>query len=78
MDKKYLLSTLVKAKEILDLISNNEFTTLKEVEEKLKLKKSTAFRLLYSLNELDFLNKKGNKYYLKNQTASGEQIQNLT
>ena len=70
MDNKYLLSTLAKAKEVIDLVNKEESVTLKETMQSLDLSKSTTFRLLYSLVELDFLVKKDNLYFLKNKFRS--------
>lgn len=77
MDEKYLLSTLVKAKQVLDLFQTHDFITLKQVQEELALSKTTAFRLLYTLNKLDFLNKDGNKYYLKSSFINGGDVQKI-
>ena len=65
-NSKYLLSTLVKAKDVLTLLQAKTSVTLHEVMTALNLSKTTAFRLLYSLTELDFLIKHKNRYYLKN------------
>ena len=62
MENKYLLSTLVRAKKILDLVQKRKVVTLNEVQKEFNLNSATAFRLLYSLTELDFLVKNGRKY----------------
>ena len=61
MENKYLLSTLVRAKKILDLVQKRKVVTLNEVQKEFNLNSATAFRLLYSLTELDFLVKNGRK-----------------
>lgn len=77
MDDKYILSTLVKTKQILDLVQKKEMITLKEVQSTFNLKKTTAFRLLYSLVELDFLIKKDHHYFLKNNFLPTVNVQNI-
>lgn len=63
---KNILSTLVKAKAILDLFQTHSSITLLDVVSELGLSKTTAYRLLYSLCELKFLRKKDHRYYLVN------------
>lgn len=77
MENKYLLSTLVRAKKILDLVQKRKVVTLNEVQKEFNLNSATAFRLLYSLTELDFLVKNGRKYSLKQQFAQLENIQDI-
>lgn len=67
MENKYLLSTLVKANKIIELVKNNKSITLKQVQDELNLSKPTAFRMLYSLTDLGWLVKQEKQYYLKSQ-----------
>ncbi|MFR0541570.1 IclR family transcriptional regulator [Lactobacillus delbrueckii] len=60
---QYLLSTLVKADQVLRLASGQGSVSLKEVMDLLQLKKTTAFRLLYTLTDLGYLSRVGQKYY---------------
>ncbi|EEJ72662.1 IclR family transcriptional regulator [Lactobacillus ultunensis] len=76
-DQKYLLSTLVKAKKVINLINQKKQVSLTQVMNDLHLSKTTAFRLLYSLTELNFINRKNNKYYLSNSPVLAMDLQRL-
>lgn len=77
MENKYLLSTLVKAKKILDLVQERKVVTLNEVKQEFNLNSTTAFRLLYSLTELGFLVKNKRNYTLKNYFSRPKNIQEI-
>lgn len=77
MENKYLLSTLVKAKKILDLVQEQKVVTLNEVKQEFNLNSTTAFRLLYSLTELGFLVKNKRNYTLKNYFSRPKNIQEI-
>ena len=77
MENKYLLSTLVRAKKILDFVKKRKTVTLNEIKKEFNLNSTTAFRLLYSLTELDFLVKNDRKYSLKSQVLGVENIQDI-
>lgn len=77
MENKYLLSTLVKAKQVLDLVQTKKVITLKEVERELDISKTTAFRLLYSLTELNYLVKDGKKYTLAPSLLEPDNLQTI-
>ena len=76
-NQKYILSTLVKAKEVINLITQQKQVTLTQVMKELNLSKTTAFRLLYSLTELNFIKRKDNWYFLSNNQSLTIDAQNL-
>lgn len=63
---KYEVSTLKKGLQILDLLEINRFLTLTEISEILQLNKTTTFRLLNTLEEMDYI-KKRNKHFELNK-----------
>ena len=62
---KYEVSTLKKGLQILDLLQEKQFLTLTEITRALNLNKTTAFRLLSTLESMNYLIKK-DKYFLLN------------
>ena len=62
---KYEVSTLKKGLQILDLLQDEQFLTLTEITKALHLNKTTAFRLLSTLEGMNYLVKK-DKYFLLN------------
>ncbi|WP_232697100.1 IclR family transcriptional regulator [Brevibacillus daliensis] len=64
---KYEVSTLKKGLQILDLLKINRFLTLTEISDTLQLNKTTAFRLLHTLEDMDYI-KKRDKYFELNDT----------
>ena len=62
---KYEVSTLKKGLQILDLLQEEQFLTLTEITKALELNKTTAFRLLSTLESMNYLIKK-DKYFLLN------------
>ncbi|WP_305927741.1 IclR family transcriptional regulator [Bacillus mycoides] len=63
---KYEVSTLKKGLQILDLLKINRFLTLTEISETLQLHKTTVFRLLSTLEGMDYI-KKRDKYFELNK-----------
>ena len=62
---KYEVSTLKKGLQILDLLQEEQFLTLTEITKALDLNKTTAFRLLSTLENMNYILKKG-KYFTCN------------
>ena len=62
---KYEVSTLKKGLQILDLLQEEQFLTLTEITKALDLNKTTAFRLLSTLENMNYIIKK-DKYYTWN------------
>ena len=62
---KYEVSTLKKGLQILDLLQEEQFLTLTEITKALDLNKTTVFRLLSTLENMNYILKKG-KYYTWN------------
>ena len=62
---KYEVSTLKKGLQILDLLQEEKFLTLTEITKALELNKTTTFRLLSTLESMNYLIKK-DKYFLLN------------
>ena len=62
---KYEVSTLKKGLQILDLLKEEQFLTLTEITRALDLNKTTTFRLLSTLESMNYLIKK-DKYFLLN------------
>ena len=62
---KYEVSTLKKGLQILDLLQEEQFLTLTEITKALDLNKTTAFRLLSTLENMNYILKK-DKYYACN------------
>ncbi|MBZ5752741.1 IclR family transcriptional regulator [Metabacillus rhizolycopersici] len=63
---KYEVSTLKKGLQILELLKINRSLTLREISEMLQLTKTTAFRLVNTLEDMDYIKKRG-KYFELNQ-----------
>jgi len=55
---KYEVSTLKKGLQILDLLQEEQFLTLTEITKALDLNKTTAFRLLSTLENMNYIIKK--------------------
>ena len=55
---KYEVSTLKKGLQIVDLLQEEQFLTLTEITKALDLNKTTAFRLLRTLENMNFIIKK--------------------
>jgi IclR family transcriptional regulator, KDG regulon repressor len=66
---KYEVSTLKKGLQIVDLLQEERFLTLTEITKALDLNKTTVFRLLSTLENMDYITKKDNYY-----TPNGEKI----
>ena len=62
---KYEVSTLKKGLQILDLLQEEQFLTLTEITKALDLNKTTAFRLLSTLENMNYIIKK-DKYFTWN------------
>lgn len=62
--EKYEASTLKKGLQILDLLQANQALTLKEIYDDLTLSKTTAYRLIQTLERMDYVTKKGMRYSL--------------
>lgn len=62
---KYEVSTLKKGLQILDLLREEQFLTLTEITKALDLNKTTAFRLLSTLENMNYILKK-EKYFTLN------------
>ena len=62
---KYEVATLKKGLQILDLLQQEQYLTLTEVTKALDLNKTTVFRLLSTLENMNYISKKG-KYYTWN------------
>ncbi len=67
---KYEVSTLKKGLQILDLLQEEQFLTLTEITRALDINKTTAFRLLSTLENMNYITKKDNYY-----TRSDEKFQ---
>ncbi|OZU90630.1 hypothetical protein CIL03_05695 [Virgibacillus indicus] len=61
---KYEASTLKKGLQILDLLAENRILTLTEISHMLELNKTTAFRLLHTLEDMNYIAKRGNYFEL--------------
>ncbi|MCG7343825.1 IclR family transcriptional regulator [Sporosarcina sp. ACRSL] len=59
---KYEVSTLKKGLQILDLLQEGKFLTLTEISKALNLNKTTAFRLLSTLESMNYITKKDNYF----------------
>ena len=59
---KYEVSTLKKGLQILDLLQEEQFLTLTEITKALDLNKTTAFRLLSTLENMNYIMKKDNYF----------------
>lgn len=64
---QYEVSTLKKGLQILELVKQHEGITLKEVTEHLSLSKSTAFRLLATLEEMSYVYKLQNQFFINHK-----------
>ena len=64
---KYEVSTLKKGLHILELVKQHEGITLKEVTDQLSLSKSTAFRLLATLEDMSYVYKLQNQYFINHK-----------
>ncbi|MFJ5769352.1 IclR family transcriptional regulator [Psychrobacillus sp. NPDC093180] len=62
---KYEVSTLKKGLQILDLLQEEEFLTLTEITKALDINKTTAFRLLSTLENMNYISKK-DRYFMRN------------
>ena len=62
---KYEVSTLKKGLQILDLLQEEQFLTLTEITKALDINKTTAFRLLSTLENMNYITKK-DKYFTWN------------
>lgn len=62
---KYEVSTLKKGLQILDLLQEEQFLTLTEITRALEINKTTAFRLLSTLENMNYITKK-DKYFTRN------------
>ncbi|MNO68835.1 Pectin degradation repressor protein KdgR [compost metagenome] len=61
---KYEISSLKKGLQILDLLKEEHCLKLAEISERLELNKTTAFRLLHTLEEMDYIIKIDRLYEL--------------
>lgn len=66
---QYEVSTLKKGLMILDALQQEESMTLSEVMKKFSLNKSTAFRLLYTLELMGYVKKVNNLYSVTNKNG---------
>ena len=62
---KYEVSTLKKGLQILDLLQEEQFLTLTEITKALDLNKTTAFRLLSTLENMNYITKKRQVLYME-------------
>lgn len=64
MDKdQYILSSVDKALDILDLLSEHDELSVSEISRKLKMGKASAFRILYTLERRQFIYKNSDAKY---------------
>ena len=63
---KYEVSTLKKGLQILDLLQEKQFLTLTEIAKALDINKTTVFRLLSTLENMNYIIKK-DKYFTWNE-----------
>ncbi|UHA72457.1 IclR family transcriptional regulator [Paenibacillus sp. 481] len=68
---QYEVATLKKGLQILELIKQQEALTLTEITNTLDLNKSTAFRLLATLAEMDYVYKFQNQFHLNHKMFCG-------
>jgi IclR family KDG regulon transcriptional repressor len=64
---KYEVSTLKKGLQILDLLKGSRSLTLTEISEMLQLNKTTAFRLLNTLEDMSYIQKRGKYFELNSE-----------
>lgn len=69
------LSTLKKGLIVLELVKQMQGITLAEVMEKLKLSKSTAFRLLTTLEDMNYIYKIQSQYFFNFKLFSKEETE---
>ena len=62
-NKKYLISSIDKALNLLIFLSNNKRTSLKNLERALNIPKSSLYRILRTLEEKDFVRQDNNDNY---------------
>ena len=66
---KYEVSTLKKGLQIVDLLQEERYLTLTEITKALDLNKTTVFRMLSTLENMNYITKKDNYY-----TPNGEKF----
>lgn len=64
---RYEVSTLKKGLLILELVKKSQGITLKKITDELNLNKSTAFRLLATLEEMGYVYKIQNQFYINHK-----------
>ena len=64
---QYEVSTLKKGLQILELLKINRFSTLTETAKELQLSKTTAFRLLKTLENMEYIKKKDSYFELNRE-----------
>lgn len=64
-ENQYIIKSLMKAFEVLELVVKNEKMSIKEINDATKLGKSTIFRILSTLKEMNYIdqNVEDSKYY---------------
>lgn len=64
-NERYLIKSLIKSITVLELISKKEKMSIKEIDEETKFGKSTIFRILTTLKELNYVDQdiKDSKYF---------------
>ncbi|MGW9165097.1 IclR family transcriptional regulator [Priestia megaterium] len=62
--QSYELTTLKKGLMILDLLRDRHFLTMSEIMEELSLNKTSAYRMLYTLEKMNYVIKQDKYYYL--------------
>ncbi|MGG0418719.1 IclR family transcriptional regulator [Priestia aryabhattai] len=60
----YELTTLKKGLMILDLLRDKRFLTMNEIMEELSLNKTSVYRMLYTLEKMNYILKQDKYYYL--------------
>lgn len=68
---QYEVSTLKKGLLVLELVKKSQGITLKKITDELMLNKSTAFRLLATLEEMDYIYKLQNQFYINHKMFCG-------
>lgn len=64
---QYEVSTLKKGLQILELLKINRFLTLTETSKELQINKTTAFRLLKTLENMEYIKKKDRYFELNSE-----------
>ncbi|KGX91351.1 IclR family transcriptional regulator [Pontibacillus halophilus JSM 076056 = DSM 19796] len=74
---QYEVSTLKKGLLILDALMEHGEMTMSEVMHHMKLNKTTAFRMLYTLEHMGYIHKKGHSYQVSTKLGTYKQSHQL-